>query len=177
MRPKWLVGRGLPRLSEAGRGLGQPEARSGAERSLRKAGRPKAVPPCSRQGAPPKVVVVCEVRHHRPGRAWRGDAARRGGDPARRRQRGEPPHLVARPVELPGRGHPGRWGRGHPGRRQVGLPPERSPRHRSLVHSPFHHVGWLRPFSRPWVIARGTKNEGHLSLRCRSCSGRRRGRR
>ena len=98
-------------------------------------------------GLPPAVVVVVrKVRHHRPG------SARRLG-PAGSLQRGQPPHVVPRPVELPGR-------RGQ----RVALPPQRPPRDPSLVHSLLHHVGRRRPPCRLWVKASGTDDKSHLSV-------------
>ena len=98
-------------------------------------------------GLPPaEVVVVRKVRHHRPGSAW-------GLGPAGPLQRGQPPHVVPRPVELPGRG----------GQRVV-LPPQRSPRDPSLLHSLLHHVGRQRPLCRLWVKASRTDDKSHLSV-------------
>ena len=46
-------------LAEAGRSLGQPRACPGAKRSLRRAGRPKSVPPCSRYSCCGLAAVGC----------------------------------------------------------------------------------------------------------------------
>ena len=47
------------RLAEAGRGLGQPAAGSGAESSLRRASRHASVPPCLRHRHAPRTASPC----------------------------------------------------------------------------------------------------------------------